>query len=539
MPNLKTVHIVTLKGLRISLIQTNKHLLQTDAFGYTTLLRREYFQAIDLPVDVIERIEVVKGPGGSRWGDKASQGVINIVTKKAGAAKGLRLVGGGGNEERLFGTARYGAAFNEDIDFYLFAKSSQRDGGFPTTAGDRWKNNGVGGRVDARVAPNVTLSIDGLYHESYISDSYVVPIGDPEFVSQNQIKGGHLKSRTRFDHDEANWSEWRMGVDAYDQDIIDFEAGAFSDQLVWREQLFDTLLMHSHCLAPGHQVTLGAGVRQLKVHRQRTSGSFTDYGESRGDVFLAWDWDLCDEVRLTLGGNVGYQDGLRGSGVDSQPDLRLAWTPGASLSVWTALSANHQPDQKIADSGLLVRRPSSKLLAYELGMRTRFGETLLLQADTFLYRVRDQLSDEPTDPQSGATLYVTDGSTDAFGGELVLTWNPLPNVRIAPFVANTTANSRNQANYFSIEDRVPHLRGGATASWDALPSLQFSGNLLYTEGQAAVPNWWRLDLRASWRAGEHTTIDLVGQNLTDPRHAEYYYGEQVQRGVYLMVAMQW
>lgn len=145
---------------------------------YTTLLRREYFQAIDLPVDVIERIEVVKGPGGSRWGDKASQGVINIVTKKASAAQGTRITGGGGTEERLFGTARFGGKVGDDVDFYLFAKSNQRDGGYPNTSGDRWKNNAVGGRVDARVAPDVTLTIDGLYHESYIGDSYAVPVGD-------------------------------------------------------------------------------------------------------------------------------------------------------------------------------------------------------------------------------------------------------------------------------------------------------------------------------------------------------------------------
>ncbi len=506
---------------------------------YTTLLRREYFQAIDLPVDVIERIEVVKGPGGSRWGDKASQGVINIVTKKAKDAQGLRVVGGGGTEERLFGTARYGGKVGEDVDYYLFAKSNQRDGGYPNTSGDRWKNNAVGGRIDARVAPNVTLTLDGLYHESYISDSFVLPPGDPEFVSQNLIKGGHLKSRTRFDHDDANWTEWRMGVDAYDQDIIDFEAQAFSDQLIFREQLFDTLLMHSHRLAPGHQVTVGAVVRQLKVHRLAiASNAERNYGESRGDLFASWDWDLCDTVRVTLGGNIGYQDGPNGSGVDTQPDLRLAWAPSADFTVWTALSANRQPDQKIPDSGLLVHKASSHLLAYELGLRTRFAETLLVQADTFLYRVSNQLSDEPTDPQSGATLYVTDGRTDAFGGELSLAWNPLPNVRISPFVANTTANSRNQANYFSIQDQVPSLRGGATAAWDAAPGLQFSSNVLYTESHAGVPSWWRVDLRASWCASASTTVDLVGQNLTDPQHVEYWYSEQSQRGVYLMVAMQ-
>lgn len=330
-----------------------------------------------------------------------------------------------------------------------------------------------------------------------------------------------------------------MGVDAYDQDIRSEEAGAFYDHLIFRESLFDTLLMHSHRLMQGHQLTVGAVARQLKVHRFNVaSADNQDYGDFRTDLFLAYEVDVSDAVRVTLGGNAGYQDGHRGSGADTQPDLRLAWTPSADFTVWTALSANRQPDQKFADSGLLVRRRSSNLLAYELGSRTRFGETLYLQADTFLYRVRHQLSDEPTDPGTGATLYVSDGKTDAFGGELSLTWNPLPAVRLSPFVANTTANSINQANYLSIEDQAPRLRGGATASWDLAERLQLSGNVLYTERHNAVPSWWRVDLRLSWRLRDDTTFDLVGQNLTDPHHVEYWYQEQSQRGVYAMVVWQ-
>ena len=68
---------------------------------YTTLLRREYWQAIDLPVEIIERIEVVRGPGGARWGDKATQGVINIVTRRAKNVAGARVSGVVGTERAL------------------------------------------------------------------------------------------------------------------------------------------------------------------------------------------------------------------------------------------------------------------------------------------------------------------------------------------------------------------------------------------------------------------------------------------------------
>jgi outer membrane receptor protein involved in Fe transport len=279
-------------------------------------------------------------------------------------------------------------------------------------------------------------------------------------------------------------------------------------------------------------------LRSLTVENFRLpSEAGQEYNETRGDLFVAWDWDIDPNVRLTIGGNVGYQDGLQGSGVDTQPDLRLAWMPGSDFTLWTAFSANREPDRKIADSGLLVRRRSPSLLALELGLRKRFGELLLLQIDTFLYEVDDQLNGIVTDPGSGADLYQTDGRTSAFGGELSANWNPLPQLHLTGFVANTTANTRNidPTSFSSIEYSVPRLRSGFTAGYEFLPGLELSSNLLYTRSWAGIPSWWRLDLRLAWNASEDTSVELVGQNLTDPNHPEYFFQEQAQRGVYLMV----
>lgn len=505
---------------------------------YTTLLRREYFQAIDLPVGVIQRIEVVRGPGGARWGDKASQGVINIVTKKAADAAGLRVTGLLGSEEHLQGSFRYGASAGEATDFYVFGKLAQRDGGHPTTAGDRWDNNSIGARFDHRLGEHAELSVDGLYHDSFLGDSYEI---DPGYSSLNMIKGGHLKSRLRFDHGDGAWTELRGAADAYDQDIRDYFNNSVDEFLRYREELFDLTLQHAFKPAPEHTFTLGLGVRSLTVENWRVvAGTGREYNETRGDLFASWDWDLCPELRLTIGGNVGYQDGLSGSGVDSQPDVRMAWRPHHDFTLWTAFSANREPDRKIEDSGLLVRRESSNLAAWELGLRQRFGESLLLQLDTFLYHVDDQVNDFPTDPVTGATLYTNGGNTRAFGGELTVAWNPLEHVRLTTFLATTEANSRHfDESIFgdadTIEGQVPRLRGGLTAGYEPFPGLELDTNLLYTQRRADIPTWWRWDVRLGVRASEQTTIDLVGQNLTDPHHPEYYYLEEVQRGWYVMV----
>lgn len=502
---------------------------------YTTLLRREYWQAIDLPVEIVERIEVVRGPGGARWGDKASQGVINIVTKKAKAAQGGQVTGVVGTEEHLIGSVRYGDRLGDATDFYVYGKLAQRDGGYPTTAGDRWDNNSIGTRIDSELAPGVDLAVEGLYHDSFIGDSFLI---DPGFSSLNMIEGGHVTARLRVDHGDGEWSEARLAGDGYDQDIRDYRDNVPDEFLRFREELFELGLQHGWTLAADHQLTIGASVRSLTVENFLVfAGTGNEFNETRGDVFAAWDWDISDEVRLTLGGNVGYQDARTGSGVDVQPDVRLAWTPDPDFTLWTAVSANREPDIKVEDAGVLVRRDASDLLAYELGVRRRFGESLLLQVDTFYYFVDDQLNGFATDPVTGATLFLTGGETRAFGGEIAATWNPAQHVRVTGFLATTEANTRDidETTFLTIEDQVPRLRGGMTAGFDPVPGIELDTNVFYTQQHIGIPTWWRVDLRAAWRPTKETSIELVGQNLTDPQHPEYFFQEQVQRGVYFMV----
>src|ERR1700683_1203582 len=49
---------------------------------YTTEFGGVYWDTLDLPLEDIERIEVIRGPGGSAWGANAVNGVVNIITKK-------------------------------------------------------------------------------------------------------------------------------------------------------------------------------------------------------------------------------------------------------------------------------------------------------------------------------------------------------------------------------------------------------------------------------------------------------------------------
>ena len=50
---------------------------------YSPLFAGTFWETLDLPLEDIERIEVIRGPSGTIWGANAANGAIHILTKHA------------------------------------------------------------------------------------------------------------------------------------------------------------------------------------------------------------------------------------------------------------------------------------------------------------------------------------------------------------------------------------------------------------------------------------------------------------------------
>ena len=61
-----------------------------------------------LDVDLIEKIEVIRGPGSSLYGDNAFFAIINIITRRGHDVGGAELAGSYGTFDTYTGRVTYG-----------------------------------------------------------------------------------------------------------------------------------------------------------------------------------------------------------------------------------------------------------------------------------------------------------------------------------------------------------------------------------------------------------------------------------------------
>jgi outer membrane receptor for ferrienterochelin and colicin len=80
-----------------------------------------FFRGLDLPMEEIDRIEVIRGNGGTVYGANSVTGVVSIYTKKPINAQGFAAAVAGGYPGSAKGTLRYGGHMNlgKTSDWYV------------------------------------------------------------------------------------------------------------------------------------------------------------------------------------------------------------------------------------------------------------------------------------------------------------------------------------------------------------------------------------------------------------------------------------
>jgi outer membrane receptor protein involved in Fe transport len=84
--------------------------------------------ALPIDIDLVERIEVVRGPGSSLYGNNAFFAVINVITKRGKDYQGAELAGSWSSFDSFKGRASYGRKLDNGLDFVASATGFNSDG---------------------------------------------------------------------------------------------------------------------------------------------------------------------------------------------------------------------------------------------------------------------------------------------------------------------------------------------------------------------------------------------------------------------------
>ena len=170
-------------------IFSDKILLLIDGTPEETLIfNGVYWENINIPLDVIERIEVIRGPGAAVWGTRAVNGIIHIITKDAYTHPHNALSLGGGNEHQVSAYARVGEVLSEDAAISGYVKYDQQDnsqGIDGSSLNDEWNILSVGLRGDFNLSEKNTLRITSNISNRQADIGIIVPsITTPPFFSE-------------------------------------------------------------------------------------------------------------------------------------------------------------------------------------------------------------------------------------------------------------------------------------------------------------------------------------------------------------------
>lgn len=118
-----------------------------DAVGDRAMIGLQFL----LDVDLIERVEIVRGPGSSLYGSNALLGVINVVTRRGREIDGIETLGSLGTADSYKGRFTYGTRFANGAEVALsgdYFRSAGRDELFFEDFNAPETNNGIAQSAD-------------------------------------------------------------------------------------------------------------------------------------------------------------------------------------------------------------------------------------------------------------------------------------------------------------------------------------------------------------------------------------------------------
>ncbi len=509
----------------------------------------------DIPLENIERIEVIRGPGGTVWGANAVNGVINITTRRAWDTQGGLIAAGGGSETTADGLVQYGGKIRSNGAYRVFSRyfnieTSLLPSGAP--AADGWHGFHQGFRSDWDLSPTDTLTLEGDVLRTRGGQTFADVVSAdtlPLSADRNDRLTFHAANILgRWNHTLRNGS--LMSLQVYDDYYSRHVEG--SDE---SRNTVDVDFQHHVSVHPRHDLVWGLGYRMTSDYFLGGYAATILPPHRRDHLYSTF---VQDEMRLT--GSLSFILGSKFehnpyTGFEYEPSAQLVWQPSRRQTLWaSAARAIRQPSRKdygmtlqfsvfpVGENGFGVNElrgqtniKNEELRDFELGYRVQVRKALSLDAVGFWSFYRHLVAMEPqppvwtTSPQPAHLVVplALDNKAHAFnyGAEIDARWDVHSRWRLRSGLSllqmNVSLDPDSHGVAVTNPGRVPGWQFQIHSWLDLTHRVEWDTSLAVVAASQLNPGYQRVDTRLGWRFGESTEISVTGQNLLTPRYAEH------------------
>lgn len=417
------------RGFATSLTQSDRMAVFLDGRTfYLEFLGGTLWSLLPIPLADIKRVEVIKGPMSSLYGNRAMLGIINIITYDPAETRTL-LEGGGGR------------FFQAEGDFINAGKFAD---------GYRYKVSGTYQRSNEFSDANNDGNTKDLENLSLMSRFSF----EPAKIAKLELTGAFTQGTDRIQFGGlSTWEDRRGLLDG--RAVFDLgSAGEINVQTYWWRdyissrtfdvgtQILDTVdseVRHSISFDVGahfkNTVTYGFDYRFVDGNNVTVTALHNFAG------FLQDEARLFDKVILTGGMRADYQKDFAGTNISAHgsavflihPKYNLRMGFGTAFSTPTLLQYFTSFSAPISFRGFTtaqtVGNPNLKaerILYFEVGNTIEPIEKLTVRADFFYYRINNLISNTVAiaDPTTLLVSSANGGGARAIGGEIGVEGRP-------------------------------------------------------------------------------------------------------------------
>ncbi len=564
------------------LVIVDGRIVYTEAFGGV------YWDAVDVPLEDIDRIEVIRGPGGSIWGANAVNGVISIFTKRAASKRGGFVAATGGNTVQGLGTVEYGDTIGKETDYRVFAKynnEGQMDGLTGQHGDDGWHALRGGFRTDSTLSSKDALTLEGnLYTEREGELAYFLPsLTSPGLITipdEITSAGGFIQANWKHRYSDRADSELQTSFTHYTRD----------DPLEPEERSTLYVDYQDH-FAWGARQDVIWGIGDLYTSGQINGTLTVFFNPPRKSLDLA-DAFVQDEIAIlpdrlyvTAGAKLQHNNF---TGLQFLPSIRATVELNKQQMLWAAVSrAVRTPTPNDADLSVnlgevgvtngvpvvlrFVGNPNfqnERLVAYEAGYRATVSNRLTFDLAAYYNDYDNLQTTEPSGSFSEAApapLHEVETLTyenlmygESHGVEISANWKVTDRWQLSPGLAfeelhlHTDPESQDQQTVPFVQGNNPTHMAQMRSHVDLQKGWSWDASAYYVDpltnqgfsGEVRIPGYTRLDTGLTWKPLERLSVSVVGQNLLRNSHPEFedFFGSmqssQIKRSAYAKLTWQ-